>query len=84
MRSVQALLRLTETVGPKRLEAACARTLHFGDVSYRRIKDILNAALDQEPLPEAAQPSAGKRTDGQMVFLFARSASEFFETEALG
>jgi transposase len=84
LRSVQALLRLTESVGPKRLEAACARALHFGDVRYRRIKDILNAALDHEPLPEAPDHPAEARRDGEMVFLFARSAIEFFEAEALG
>ena len=43
LRSVQAILRLEETVGPERLEAACARALHFDDPSYRRIKAILNA-----------------------------------------
>jgi hypothetical protein len=68
---VQAILRLQETVGPQRLEAACARALHFGDIRYRRIKDILNAALDREPLPEATPlPVASS-------FIFARSATEF-------
>jgi transposase len=72
LRSVQALLRLEETVGPQRLEAACARALYFGDIRYRRIKDILNAALDREPLPEVS-PSLPTRS-----FAFARSATEFF------
>jgi transposase len=72
LRSVQAILRLRETVGPQRLEAACVRAVHFGDVRYRRIKDILNAALDQQPLPEApARPV-------QMAFVFARGAEDFF------
>jgi transposase len=71
LRTVQAILRLQETVGPHRLEAACARALHFGDISYRRIKSILNAALDREPLPDVAQlPLAAS-------FAFARPASEF-------
>jgi hypothetical protein len=72
LRAVQAILRLEETVGRPRLEAACARALYFGDVRYRRIKQILNAALDQEPLPEA-MPSFARRT-----FAFARPAAEFF------
>jgi hypothetical protein len=38
LRSVQAILRLEDTVGPERLEAACARAVYFGDVRYRRIK----------------------------------------------
>lgn len=72
LRAVQAILRLEETVGRSRLEAACARALYFGDVRYRRIKQILNAALDQEPLPEA-MPSFAQR-----AFAFARPATEFF------
>jgi len=72
LRSVQAILRLEETVGAKRLEAACARANYYGDLRYRRIKDILNAALDREPLPEAAadQPT--------VLHSFARPASDFF------
>jgi len=84
LRSVQALLRLVDSVGPKRLEGACARALHFGDVRYRRIKEILNAALDQEPLPETSGSSTDARADGQIVFVFARAATEFFDAEALG
>ncbi len=72
LRAVQAILRLQDTVGPSRLEAACARALYFGDVRYRRIKQILNAALDQEPLPEALV-SYPPRT-----FTFARSGADFF------
>lgn len=72
LRAVQAILRLQDTVGPSRLEAACARALYFGDVRYRRIKQILNAALDQEPLPEAV-PSFPSR-----AFTFARSGADFF------
>jgi hypothetical protein len=73
-------LRLEETVGRQRLEAACARAIYYGDLRYRRIRDILNAALDREPtsassvepLPEA--PSATE----PLTFAFARSATEFF------
>lgn len=72
LRSAQAILRLEETVGPQRLEAACARALHFGDPRYRRIKDILNAALDRESLPET-EPSVPRQS-----FAFARSGAEFF------
>jgi transposase len=72
LRSVQAILRLEETVGSERLEAACARALYFGDPSYRRVKAILNAALDREPLPELAPPMLVQR------HVFARSGGEFF------
>jgi transposase len=73
LRSVQAILRLEDTVGPQRLEAACARAVYFGDVRYRRIKEILNAALDRDPLPEAPAPEPPSRP-----FTFARSSEEFF------
>jgi transposase len=72
LRSVQAILRLEETVGAQRLEAACARALYFNDPRYRRIKEILNAALDREPLPETAVPAPARR------HTFARSGAEFF------
>lgn len=71
LRSVQAILRLEETVGPQRLEAACARALFYGDVRYRRIKEILNAALDRDPLPKA--PSAHLARS----HIFARPGAEF-------
>jgi transposase len=72
LRAVQAILRLEETVGAQRLEAACARAVHYGDFRYRRIKDILNAALDREPLPDttAVQPTT--------THTFARSTADFF------
>jgi hypothetical protein len=73
LRSAQAILRLEESVGAERLEAACARAVHFGDVRYRRIKEILNSALDRVPLPESPVVPA------QSSFTFARQASEFFE-----
>ncbi len=72
LRAVQAILRLEDTVGRPRLEAACARAAYYGDLRYRRIKDILNAALDREPLPEA-QPVVPPIT-----FRFARAGTEFF------
>jgi hypothetical protein len=72
LRSVQAILQLEESVGAKRLEAACARAAHFGDVRYRQIKLILNAALDCEPLPEA-QPAKPA-----LSHAFARRGDEFF------
>ena len=77
LRSVQAILRLGETVGDERLEAACARALFYGDGRYRRIKDILNAALDQAPLPD--QPAAAKPP---ATFAFQRPAAEFFPAES--
>jgi transposase len=72
LRTVQAILSLEDTVGPQRLEAACARALYFGDTRYRRIKEILNAALDREPLPEKLPLPL------EQPHRFARSGAEFF------
>jgi transposase len=72
LRSVQAILKLEESVGTQRLEAACARAIYFGDLRYRRIKDILNAALDREPLPDAT-PAQTTTTH-----TFARPTADFF------
>lgn len=76
LRSVQGILRLEETVGAQRLEAACARAVYYGDVRYRRIKDILDAALDREPLPEVLPPVVPR------AFSFARPSTDFFAPAA--
>ena len=77
LRSVQAILRLEQSVGPGRLEAACARALFFGDGTYRRIKQILNAALDCEPLPDHSRDPA-QLLAATHPFVFARRSVEFF------
>jgi len=72
LRSVQAILKLEDTVGAQRLEDACARAIYYGDLRYRRIKEILNAALDREPLPDTpvSQPAC--------PHTFARPTTDFF------
>jgi transposase len=51
-RSCLGFIRLGERHGPDRLEAACRRALLFKTTSYRSIKSILEARLDQQPLPD--------------------------------
>ena len=75
LRSVQSLLRLKDKVGQGRLERACRRALYFGDARYRRVKDILAAQLDMEPLPQA------EKQRHSSTFVFQRAASEFFSLE---
>jgi transposase len=65
---VVRILKLRETVGDERLEAACARALRFGDLTYITIKRILDQGLETEAAPPSpAAPPA--RT-------FVRSAAE--------
>lgn len=50
LRAAQGVIRLGKTYGADRLEAACARALHFGNLKYRAVKSILHQGLDQTPL----------------------------------
>jgi len=72
LQSVQAILRLEKQMGSQRLEATCGRALHFEDPTYKRIKRILNAGADKDPIPEAVPELPSKRHE------FARSGEEFF------
>jgi transposase len=99
LRSVQGILGLVEPVGRTRLEAACRRALAFGDPRDRRIKEILNAGLDQAPLPELPEPGAGAPSGGgpsestatsagtvpatAPTYTFERTAAELFPEDVL-
>jgi transposase len=79
LRSVQALLRMVESVGKERMEAACRRALHYGDPSYRRIKTILSAGLDRDPVGE--MPAVVERP--RPVYQFAREVAAFFPEKTM-
>jgi len=65
---VVRVLKLRERVGDGRLEAASARALRYGDLTYRTLTHILDQGLEAEAVPPpAAHPPA--RT-------FVRSATE--------
>jgi transposase len=82
LRAVQRLLKLEEKVGSDRLEAACRRALHFGDARYRRVRDILNAGLDQEPiLPEPMPFARSAPSSVARQYAFARRPEEFLGRE---
>ena len=53
------VLKRRERIGLPRLEAACARALHYGDLSYRTLTWILDQGLEAEPLlvPPAPVPA---------------------------
>ena len=50
------VLKRRERVGSPRLEAACARALHFGDLTYRTLQRILDQGLEAEALPGTPPP----------------------------
>lgn len=50
LRAAQGIVRLKDTFGTDRLEAACHRALTFDNPRYRTVKTILHQGLDQMPL----------------------------------
>lgn len=76
LRAIQGIVGLTDKYASSRVEAACARALHYGDASYRRIKAILAAGTDMAPMEKVVQLKL-------VSFTFARSADEFFSKEEI-
>jgi transposase len=54
-RSCLGIMRLGKDYGQQRLEAACARALAIGGLSFKSIQAILKTGLDQRPLPGTYQ-----------------------------
>jgi transposase len=50
LRTVQAIVTHLEPFPPERACAAAARAQHFGNYTYRGVRDILRQGLDREPL----------------------------------
>jgi transposase len=69
-RSCLGLLRLGSRFGEERLEAACRRALAAGIHSYKGVKNILDAKLDQvEPEePSALVPQTHENVRGQTYY----------------
>jgi transposase len=59
-REVNGLIRLADQYGVERMEAAARRALHYGTVSYRDVKAILESGADRLELEggEEAGPAA--------------------------
>jgi transposase len=51
-KTCMGILNLVKKYEPDRLNKACARALEFGFYSYKRIKNILDKGLEEEPLDE--------------------------------
>lgn len=52
LKVVQSAVALLQTVPADRANAACKRALHFGALSYRSLKRILDEHLESSPSPE--------------------------------
>ena len=50
LRAAQSIIALAKKYGSSRLENACIRALHFDNIRYQSIKNILSQGLDQLPL----------------------------------
>jgi len=51
-RTCLGILRLSQSYGDDRLEAACGRALLLGTCRYKSIESILKHGLDSKPMPE--------------------------------
>ncbi len=72
LRVVQAIVRHLDGFPKDRANAAARRALHFGNLTYKGVKDILRKALDLEPLPGTGQPRNGVLEDAR----FSRDISD--------
>jgi transposase len=73
--AAQQTIALVEKLTGARVEAACCRAIYFGDPHYRRVKSILAAGTDTDPLPEQPLPATENE---KPVYAHARLVSEFF------
>lgn len=71
LRSARGIVFLTKKYPKERIEAACARALFFGNISYPAIKRILEREYDKLPLSEAVDEQ------GQYWFSFARKGTYY-------
>jgi transposase len=78
LRAAQGVLRLAESYGASRLEAACARALYHASPYYRTVKTILAGGFDREALGTETQPSSLYASGAR----FARDAQSLFDPDA--
>lgn len=71
VRVAQSVVSLVEKYPEERANAACCRALHFGNLTYVGVRDILRKALDKEGLPDE-EHVFGRPSNPA----FARSSSE--------
>jgi transposase len=72
-RACLGLMRLGQKYSAERLEAASARALRIGGISYRSVNSILQSGLDQTPLQEQgslALPQDHEHVRGSTYYAF--------------
>jgi transposase len=69
LRAAQGVLRFADGFGNARLEAACARALHFASPTYRTVKKILKEGLDLKQLDLALETTLEEPYRGGARFL---------------
>lgn len=69
LRAAQGVLRFADSFGNARLEAACARALHFASPTYRTVKKILKEGLDLKQLDLALETALEEPYRGGARFL---------------
>lgn len=57
LRQVQSIMNLLVRYPPERASRACERARFYGNYTYLGVRDILDKALDLEPLPEDRAPA---------------------------
>lgn len=75
LRSAQGVIRLADTYGTDRLQAACSRAIEVGDPGYRTIKGILVAGTESEANKKESVPAAPAHLHGQQS-LFSHLENE--------
>ena len=75
LRSIQGIIRLRDTYGDTRLDAACQRALAVGDPGYRTVKGILVAGTEHgDDLPRDPVPAPPAMLRGPDAFDTERTA----------
>ena len=75
LRAIQGIIRLRDTYGDTRLDAACARALAVGDPRYRTVKGILLAGTEHgDDLPDRSVPAPPAMLRGPDAFDTERTA----------
>ncbi len=60
-RACLGIMRLGQSSGAERLEAACRRALTLGACAYKSMESILKNGLDRRPVPEQPPATAAPR-----------------------